>query len=219
MDKEARDLDEDWLDKDWLDEDEGLPRPSIAVMKREEMEEEGGIDDANALGNDGELELDGEDPSSSSGSSSRGDEGEFFPGYGSNGNGKVAAAAVHYDREPPSPRTHILRAFKAGNGALTKPQFKAIMCDLGHRLEEEQENAIDKLADDQGRYAMILQVIPVHAHVGGAGRVSCKLTCACVCVGVWLGLAQRSAIGYRTVAGPARGGRRRRRALRVGRSV
>jgi hypothetical protein len=202
MDEEARALDENWQDADWLDEDEGLPRPSIAVMKREEGVE-GGIDNANAPGNNGELD---EDPSSSS----RGDEGEFFPGYGSNGNGKVAA--VHYDREPPSPRTHILRAFKAGNGALTKPEFKAIMRDLGHRLEEEQENAIDKLADDQGRYAMIFSN-PCARTCGGEGRASCPLSLACV----WLGLAQPPAISDRAVAGPARGGRRQRRALRVGR--
>ncbi len=73
------------------------------------------------------------------------DEGEYFPGYGSSGNGKVI------EKEPPSPRTHILRTFTAGNGYLPKPQFMALMRDLG--MKDEQADLIDDVTDEEGRYA------------------------------------------------------------------
>lgn len=75
------------------------------------------------------------------------DEGEDFPGYGSSGNGKVI------EKEPPSPRTHILRTFTAGNGYLPKPQFMALMRDLG--MKDEQADLIDDFTDEEGRYAAV----------------------------------------------------------------
>ena len=84
------------------------------------------------------------------------DEGEYFPGYGSSGNGKVI------EKEPPSPRTHILRTFTAGNGYLPKPQFMALMRDLG--MKDEQADLIDEFTDEEGRYAALQHQSSCSAH-------------------------------------------------------
>jgi hypothetical protein len=84
------------------------------------------------------------------------DEGEYFPGYGSSGNGKVI------EKEPPSPRTHILRTFTAGNGYLPKPQFMALMRDLG--MKDEQADLIDEFTDEEGRYAALQHQSYCSAH-------------------------------------------------------
>jgi hypothetical protein len=69
------------------------------------------------------------------------EEGEYFPGYGSNGDGSTVAA---------SPRTHILRAFTAHDGVLSKLEFTHLLQEMG--LPEAPLDALEQCTDEEGRY-------------------------------------------------------------------